>query len=64
MFDSFIKACQAFFTQEPNGKKVDITEFKALTVQDRIDLSTMLNATPGFEHPPYVPPRETSAPAV
>jgi hypothetical protein len=55
VFDSFIKACQAFFTQEPHGRKVTIEEFKNLTTDDRLDLSKMLNMLPGFEHPPYVP---------
>lgn len=60
MFDSFVKACQAFFTQDPNGKKVGVDEFKALTVEDRIELSTMLNAVPGFEHPQYAPPSQAA----
>jgi hypothetical protein len=49
---SFVKACQTFFTEPPFGKKVEITEFKALTKQDKIDLSEMLNAA-GITHTPY-----------
>lgn len=60
MFDSFVKACQAFFTQDPLGKKVEVAEFKSLTVEDRIELSTMLNAMPGFEHPQYNPPSQAA----
>jgi hypothetical protein len=55
MFDSFVKSCQAFFSQDPYGRKVEIQEFKVLSTQDKIDLSTMLNEIPGFEHPQYVP---------
>lgn len=49
---SFVKACQTFFTEPPFGRKVEIAEFKALTTQDKIDLSQMLNAA-GREHEPY-----------
>lgn len=55
MFDSFVKACQAFFSVEPFGRKVEITEFKALSTQDKVELSQMLNETPGYEHEQYVP---------
>lgn len=55
MFESFVKACQAFFSVDPHGRKVSIPEFKSLTNQDKIELSTMLNEIPGFEHPQYVP---------
>lgn len=55
MFDSFVKACQAFFSKDPYGRKVSIPEFKSLTNQDKIELSTMLNEIPGFEHPQYEP---------
>lgn len=60
MFDSFVKACQAFFSQDPHGKKVEITEFKALSTQDKVELSKMLNETPGFEHEPYTPKTATA----
>lgn len=56
MFESFVKACQAFFSKDPYGKKVEISEFKALSAKDKVELSRMLNETPGFEHPPYAPP--------
>lgn len=39
---SFIKACQDFFTKEPNGLKISIDEFKKLTHQDRVDLRNEL----------------------
>lgn len=55
MFDSFVKACQAFFSTDPCGRKVEIEEFKKLSLQDKVELSQMLNDMPGFEHPPYVP---------
>lgn len=53
MFDSFVKACQAFFSVDPYGRKVEISEFKELSTQDKVELSQMLNETPGFEHQPY-----------
>lgn len=59
MFDSFVKACQAFFSKDPFGRKVEISEFKALSTQDKIDLSIMLNEVPGFEHERYTPPAAT-----
>lgn len=49
---SFVKACQEFFSEPPFGKKVEIAEFKALTTQDKIDLSQQLNAI-GRTHEPY-----------
>lgn len=49
---SFVKACQTFFTEPPFGKKVEISEFKALSTQDKIELSEMLNAA-GHTHEPY-----------
>lgn len=55
MHDSFVKACQAYFSVDPHGHKVDIPEFKSLTTKDKTELSTMLNEVPGFEHPQYVP---------
>ena len=39
---SFVKACQDFFMKPPFGKKVEISEFKELTQQDKIDLREML----------------------
>lgn len=56
MFDSFVKACQAYFSKDPYGRKVEIAEFKALSTQDKHDLSEMLQDVPGFEHTPYAPP--------
>lgn len=49
-FESFVKACTAFFG-EP---KISITEFKALTTEDKVELSTELNKV-GYTHPQYVP---------
>jgi hypothetical protein len=56
---SFVKAAQEFFSAPPHGKKVEIAEFKALTVQDKVELSEMLR-TIGVEHEPYSPPPEVS----
>ena len=50
---SFVKAAQEFFSEGPFGRKVMIPEFKALTTEDKIELSQLLNAVPGFEHEPY-----------
>lgn len=60
MFESFVKACQAFFSKDPFGRKVEISEFKSLSTQDKVELSQMLNETEGFEHPPYEAPSENS----
>lgn len=50
-YESFAKALKAFFNIESSTM---IREFKALTDQDKVDLSTMLNAE-GFTHPQYEP---------
>lgn len=50
---SFVKACQEFFSAGRFGKKVEIAEFKALSNEDKIDLSRELNAA-GYTHEPYV----------
>lgn len=55
MFNSFVKAAQTYFSQEPHGRKVEIDEFRKLTSEDRVELSNLLNQIPGFEHPPYQP---------
>jgi hypothetical protein len=39
---SLVKACQDFFTRPPFGKRIEISEFKELTQQDKIDLREML----------------------
>lgn len=57
MYPSFTKACQAFFGDE---RKITIPEFKELNTQDKIELSTMLNALPAFTHPQYVPTADKS----
>jgi len=49
---SFVKACQEFFSGGKFGRKVEIPEFKALSTQDKIELSEMLNAA-GITHEPY-----------
>lgn len=51
--DSFIKVCQRYFSAPPFARKVEIPEFKALSTQDKIELSGMLQAIPGYEHTPY-----------
>ena len=45
---SFIKACQDFFSSGENGKKVEISEFKALTKEDRDELRDLLTQE-GYE---------------
>jgi hypothetical protein len=32
-YDSFVKACQAYFSVDPHGKKVEVTEFKELSTK-------------------------------
>jgi len=54
---SFVKAMQEFFSTGPFGKKVEVAEFKALTVQDKVDFSKMLDEAK-IEHTPYAPPSE------
>lgn len=50
---SFVKAVIAFFSEDPFGRRLGIPEFKELTRSDKIELSQMLNAVPGYEHEPY-----------
>lgn len=50
-FPTFVKACTAYF----NDRKVTIPEFKELTVQDKRELSEMLNELPEYTHPTYEP---------
>jgi hypothetical protein len=49
---TFVRAVQDFFSAPPFGRKVEIPEFKALSTQDKIELSQMLNAA-GITHRPY-----------
>ena len=39
---SFVKACQEYFTSPPFGKKIEISEFKSLTQEDKVELREML----------------------
>jgi hypothetical protein len=39
---SFVKACQLFFSEGEYGKKIEITELKALTRADREELRELL----------------------
>lgn len=39
---SFVKACQTFFTNGQHGKKIEISEFRALTQEDKFELREML----------------------
>lgn len=41
---TFVKACQDFFMKEPNGKKIEISEFKALSHEDKVQMREMLIA--------------------
>jgi len=52
---TFLNQAQAFFTAEPHGRKLTIPEFKALSTEDKIELSQMLNDA-GYTHPPYTGP--------
>jgi hypothetical protein len=49
-FESFTKALRAYF--EMDGTTT-IKEYKELTEQDKVEISTMLNGI-GYEHPQYV----------
>lgn len=35
---SFVKACKMFFETPPHGRKIEITEFKALTREDKVEI--------------------------
>jgi hypothetical protein len=35
---SFVKACKMFFEAPPHGRKIEISEFKALTHKDKIEI--------------------------
>ena len=39
---SFVKAVQEYFSANPHGKKVEISEFKELSRQDKVELREML----------------------
>lgn len=39
---SFIRACQDFFTRPPHGRKIEIPEFKQLSLKDKLELREML----------------------
>lgn len=41
---SFVKACQEFFTNGKHGRKIEIPEFKALTLEDKLELRDLLIA--------------------
>ena len=41
---SWVKALQEYFTAPPHGKKIEISEFKQLTDQDKQDFHEMLTA--------------------
>jgi hypothetical protein len=49
---SFVRVAQEFFSGGKYGRKVEIAEFKALTTEDKIELSEMLNSA-GYSHEPY-----------
>jgi hypothetical protein len=50
---SFVKACQEFFTKPPFGKRIEISEFKDLTREDKVELREMLIAE-GYDVAPLV----------
>jgi hypothetical protein len=35
---TFVKACQDFFSTGEHGKKIEISEFKELTREDKVEL--------------------------
>jgi len=39
---SLVRAAQDYFTKDPHGRKIEISEFKALTPKDKDELRTML----------------------
>jgi len=39
---SFVKATKDFFENGQHGRKVDISEFKALTSEDKVELRDLL----------------------
>lgn len=51
---SFIAALRDFFSTGDYGRKLEISEIKALTTEDKLDLCAMLSAI-GFRHEVYVP---------
>jgi hypothetical protein len=57
---SFVKAAQEYFSEQPHGRRVEISEFKELSTQDKVELSQMLIEA-GVEHMPYTPPIESAA---
>jgi hypothetical protein len=57
---SFVRACQEFFSGGKFGRKVEIAEFKALSKQDKIELSQMLTDA-GYIHKSYTGEEAVSA---
>jgi len=49
-FETFVKACQEYFSPP----KIEVSEFRELSVDDRVEISTLLNAA-GYTHPAYTP---------
>lgn len=48
---SWVKVLQQYMSSEPNGRKIEIAEFKELTDQDKKDFRDMLIAE-GFDVDP------------
>jgi hypothetical protein len=48
---SLVKALQDFFTKDPNGRKIEMSEFKQITDEDKIEFAQMLKAE-GYELEP------------
>lgn len=51
---SFVKATKDFFEKEPNGRKVEVPEFKALSQKDREEIREGLIEL-GYDVMPLVP---------
>jgi len=57
---SFVKAAQEFFSKDPHGRKLEVTEFKELTYQERLEIRELLIAegynVTELKAPPPEPP--------
>lgn len=51
---SVVKALQHYFSEQPNGRKITIEEFKALSEQDKHDFVDLLRKQ-GYNVVDYVP---------
>jgi len=54
---SFVSACQDFFMKQPFGRKIEVSEFKLLSTQDKLELREML-IKQGYNVREFTPPAE------